>query len=81
MPLALVYGVKKFHKYLCGRQFTMMTDHKPLLLILSVKAAVPFIAAARMQRWGALLSAYQYEIEYKNSKAHANADCLSIGYL
>ena len=53
MPLALVYGVKKFHKYLCGRQFTMMTDHKPLLLILSVKAAVPFIAAARMQRWGA----------------------------
>ena len=23
------------------------------------------------------LSAYQYEIEYKNSKAHANSDCLS----
>lgn len=23
------------------------------------------------------LSAYQYDIEYKNSKAHANADCLS----
>ena len=77
MPLALVYVVKKFHKYLYGCQFTTVTDHKPLLSILSVKAAVPFIAAAR----GALLSAYQYEIEYKNSKAHANADCLSIGYL
>ena len=38
---------------------------------------MPFIAAAQIQRWGALLSAYQYEIEYKNSKAHANADCLS----
>ena len=24
-----------------------------------------------------MLSAYQYEIEYKNSKARANADCLS----
>ena len=23
------------------------------------------------------LSAYQYDIEYKNSKSHANADCLS----
>ena len=23
------------------------------------------------------MSAYQYEIEYKNGKAHANADCLS----
>ena len=75
--LALVYGVKKFHKYLYGRQFMMITDHKPLLSILNAKAAVPSVAAARMQRWAVFLSAYQYEIEYKNSKAHANADCLS----
>ena len=75
--LALVYGVKKFHKYLYGRQFTMVTDHKPLLSILNAKGAVPSVAAARMQRWAVFLLAYQYEIEYKNSKAHANADCLS----
>ena len=74
--LALVYGVKK-HKYLYGRQFTMVTDHKPLLSILNAKSAVPSIAAARMQRWAMCLSAYQHEIEYKSSKAHANADCLS----
>ena len=49
--LALIFGFKKFHKYVYGRPFTMVTDHKPLLSILNAKAAVPSVAAARMQRW------------------------------
>ena len=55
----------------------MVTDHKPLLSIFHPKAAVPSIAAARMQRWAMFLSAYMYTIEYKCGKSHANADCLS----
>ena len=35
------------------------------------------MAAARMQRWGIFLSAYQYDVEYKRSKEHRNADGLS----
>ena len=38
---------------------------------------MPPIDAARMQRWGVFLSAYQYEVEYKRSKEHGNADGLS----
>ena len=75
--LALVYGIKKFHKYIYGRRFTLVTDHKPLLSILGPTSEVPPIAAARMQRWGIFLSAYQYDVECKRSKDHSNADGLS----
>ena len=75
--LGLVFGVKKFHKYLFGRSFTLLTDHKPLLSILSPTANVPPITAARMQRWAMFLSAYEYNIEFRGTMKHANADSLS----
>lgn len=33
--------------------------------------------AARMQRYALFLSGLQYDIEYKSTTAHGNADCLS----
>ena len=53
------------------------TDHKPLLGILGPKKGVPAVAAARLQRWALLLAAYQYDIEFRSTKAHGNADALS----
>ena len=75
--LSLVYGVKKFHSYLYGRTFELLTDHKPLTTILGPKTGIPSIAAARLQRLSLLLSCYQYQIKYKSTQYHPNADCLS----
>ena len=75
--LLLVFGIKRFHKYLYGRHFTLLTDHKPLLSILGPKRAIPPLAAAQMQRWALLLSAYSYDLEFRSTDLHANADSLS----
>ena len=75
--LSLVFGVKKFHQYLYGRRFTLITDHQPLTTILGPKKGIPSLAAARLQRWALLLSAYVYDIKYKSTHCHGNADGLS----
>ena len=63
--LSLIYGIKKFHQYLYGRKLNLFTDHKPLTVILGPKKGIPSLAAARLQRWAILLSAYDYEINFK----------------
>ena len=76
--LAIVFGIKKFHQYLFGRRFTLLTDHKPLTLLLGPKRGIPVLAASRLQRWSIQLSAYQCDIKYRPSKNHVNADSLSL---
>ena len=75
--LAIVFGVKRFHQYLYGRKFTLLTDHQPLTTILGPKKGIPPIAAARLQRWAVQLAAYTYDIEFKSTHDHGNADALS----
>ena len=75
--LSIIFGVKKFHQYLYGHPFVLVTDHKPLTTILGPNTGIPTLAAARLQRWALLLSAYSYSIEYRKTDLHANADGLS----
>ena len=75
-PLGIVFGVRKFHKYLYDRCFTLMTDHKSLVTIFGPKSAVPTLAAARMQRLALILQAYKYDVKYRPSREHENADAL-----
>lgn len=75
--LSLVWGVKRFNQYLFGREFTLITDHQPLMSIFSPQKGVPMTAAARMQRWALFLGGHQYKIEFRRTGDHANADGLS----
>ena len=75
--LAIIFGVKKFHQYFLERRFTILSDHKPLMYLLSEVKGVPSLASARIQHWALTLSAYEYAIWYRPGKDLANADALS----
>lgn len=60
--LGLIYGVKKFHQYLWGRHFTLVTDHRPLLTLFGEHKSLPTLAAARIQQWAIILSAYDHHM-------------------
>lgn len=75
--LGIVWGVKKFYTYLYGRQFTLLTDHQPLTTIFHPEKSIPVTTASRLQRYAIFLSGFTYNIEYKNTRKHNNADGLS----
>ena len=75
--LAVIFGLKRFHKYIYGRQFEINTDHKPLLGLFSERKYMSTMASSRIQRWALTLGAYQYTLCYKPGKSNLNADALS----
>ena len=75
--LSIIYGIKKFHQYLAGRTFELVTDHQPLLSIFNPTKGIPTSTANRLQRWALSLMGYTYTIRYNSTRHHANADALS----
>ena len=52
--LSIIFGVKRFHQFLYGRHFTLITDHKPLTAILGPRKGVPTLAASKTAAVGPL---------------------------
>ena len=74
---SIIFGLKRFRQYLCGRSFTILTDHRPLLSLFGPRNPVAAHAAARLQRWALILASYDYKIEYRHTTAHSDADSMS----
>lgn len=74
---ALVFTVKRCHKYLFGRKFELHTDHKPLLTIFGSKKGIPVITASRLQRHALTLLAYDFDVKYVNTESFGYADMIS----
>lgn len=70
--LSIVQSVKHFRPYLYGKEFTILTDHKPLQWLMNCKDP-----SSRLVRWRLKLLEYQYKILYKAGKINTNADALS----
>lgn len=74
---AIIFAIKKFHQFLFGRRFTLFCDHKPLVQIFSPTKGIPLFSALRMQHYAIFLQGFTYDIKYKNTKLHGNADAMS----
>ena len=67
--IAIVWVCRHFRPYLLGRNFTIVTEHKPLTWMFSVNDP-----SSRLLRWRLLLEEFDYTIEYKAGKKNVNAD-------
>ncbi|XP_033115749.1 uncharacterized protein K02A2.6-like, partial [Anneissia japonica] len=75
--LSIIFALKKFHQFLYGRKFILVTDHKPLISLFAPDTPTPTLAANRLARWALILNQYDYTIEYRKTTDHGNADALS----
>ena len=75
--LGIVWSLKKFHTYLYGQRFSLITDHQPLTAIFSPVKNLPSMTAARLQRYALLLAGYQYDMVNRKTSDHGNANGLS----
>ena len=70
--LALVRFTKHFRPYLYGRHFLIRTDHNSLRWLFNFREPEGQVA-----RWLDELSEYQFDVEHRPGRLHANADSLS----
>ena len=70
--LALVWGINKFQMYLEGKEFTLETDHQPLLYLNRTKCI-----NNRVMRWALALQPFRFRIEAIRGSDNVGADFLS----
>ena len=75
--LAVIFGVSKFHKYIYGREFTIITDHKPLPGLFKDDHAISLKGNGKEQRWALVLTNYHYQQVFKPCTKISHADGLS----
>ena len=75
--LVIILALHKFHQFLYGRKFILVTDHKPLASLFGPTKATPGLAANRLASCALVLNQYDYSIEYRQTNKHGNADALS----
>ena len=64
--------LRKFHQFLYGRKFIVVTDHKPLVTLFAPDKGTPAMATNRLARWALLVHQYDYTVEYRSRLPFSN---------
>ena len=75
--VAIVFALKKFYYYIYGKRFTLVTDSKALSRILNENSKLPAMTSARLLRYAAWLTNFDYIVQHKKSEEIAHVDYLS----
>lgn len=70
--LALLHAVNRYHHYIAGSHFTVITDHNPLRYLFKMANQ-----NSRLMRWSIYLSQYSFDIRHQKGKENVVADYLS----
>ena len=72
--LAAVWALKHFGHYVYGQPFTLVTDHRPLIWLKTMKNS-----NQRLTCWAVFLQQFKMEVQHRLGSQHKNADGLSWG--
>ena len=70
--LALVWACEKFHPYVYGVPFDLVTDHKPLEVLYGPRSK----PCARIERWVLRMQPYKFKVKFEPGPSNI-ADTLS----
>lgn len=70
--LAIIESIRAFRPYLYGRSFILITDHKPLVHLFSLKNC-----SSILYRMKLTLMEYDFKVMYRAGSQNTVADCLS----
>ena len=61
-------AIRRFHYWIYGRDFKLITDHKPLLWLFSPDKHIAPYASGRIQRWSLLFQSYTFRLLHTSGK-------------
>ena len=75
--MAIIFGFTKIHQFLLDRKFTLLTDHKPLVAVVSPNEQLPVMISKKLLRHAVTSMTYQFDVKYQPARDLSKADDLS----